>query len=149
MRAIQRRANGPFFSGGILLLETRGATHVGNVIHYFYPTEPLGENSRLSETTANEPVLPPDYPDGRLAGLRVPNKGGGLRYVVLESKDGISLADTPYAPGNFAIRYRFRAAERGKELRFTLRFETDAGHKGKQVWATRMGERYIKRIYPK
>lgn len=76
------------------------------------------------------------------------NSGEGIRYFEAKCADGMRVFKTEFEPGHFTVQYVYDKARHATELRFALTFETSTGYKGKQVWAIKVGELYIRRISP-
>ena len=98
-----------------------------------------------------------DYPDGRVVGIIIENKGARIRDYKVKSKTEHKfqpyIASDPRERHNFldfyTFRYRFIRADIGKPLKFKIWFEVESGFKGRQVWLTEQGILTIKRVKPK
>jgi hypothetical protein len=150
IRKIEKRGKGPHFVPVAILIDAAGASQAaGKPPVYYYDNTPRKLGERLWETTFCAGFIPEDYPENRVAGIRVKNEGARIRYFTISSKENISVKDSEDYGDCLDIQYLYKNNERGKEFRFRFHYENDAGFKGKQIWAVTKGLGKVRRIHPK
>ncbi len=151
IRKIEKRGKGPHLVPVGILIDASGASKAGKeppVYHYDdNPPKKLGQ--RLWMSSFHEGFVPKDYPENRTVGIRVKNEGPRIRYFTISSKENISVKETEDERDRLDIQYLYKNNERGKEFRFKFHYESDAGFKGKQIWAVTKGLAKVRRVYPK
>jgi hypothetical protein len=149
LRAIEKRKNGPHFEAEALLIDCGQISYTsGALTQYHYNKKPSAMDGRLLEMTGAK-ILRSDYPDGLIAGIRVRNSGAHIRYYKISSRRPITFAVPSNDPDCFVIQYRYSRNLQGSRIKFAIKFENAEGYKGRQVWEVVIGERSIRRKFPR
>lgn len=148
LKAIHKRANAPFFKFGDFELDaSSSASSSQGGTRYGYKKVPSKLNDSLFQTDSYSPEIPEDYPDNRVLGAIFINTGTPIRQFTFKSKDNILLKQLE--TNVYSLRYYFKKSDIGKDLFFTISFETTNGVQQKQEWKYIKGMKLIVRVKPK
>jgi hypothetical protein len=148
LRRICQRANAPFFKFETFELDSSSrSVPYNDQPWYNYRETPSSLNGDLIAMEEYDPSIPDNYPDDLVIGIELQNKGIQIRFFSIKSKENLLFL---YKRGNiYSLRYFFKRREMGKELLFTIAFETIDGIQEKQKWLYIKGEKIIFRVKPK
>ena len=150
IRKIEKRGRGPHLVPVGILVDASAASQVaGKPPVYHYDKAPIKLGEPLWLTSFYESVVPRDYPENRIVGIRVKNEGPRIRYFTISTKENISVRESEDNRDCLDIQYVYKNNERGEEFKFKLHYENDAGFKGKQIWTVTRGLAKVRRVYPK
>ena len=111
----------------------------------------------LYNMIGNDPI-PDNFPDGRVIGILLENKGSCIQCIKVDCKEEHSFQrykEQDYRRASlfdenfYEFHYRFCRDGFGKPLQFKVCYEVESGFKGYQIWVIEKGKSTIKRIKPK
>lgn len=138
LKRTRKRKDSPFFElDGILIENTPWKNGAG---------EPV----KVMEYTAGGVEVPRDYPKGQPVLIRSYNKGGVARMVRVSASRGLKVRlwhfTTVQGDRGLEVCYSYDPARRGKKEKITVRYETESGEDGYQVFEHNHGYRVFDRI---
>jgi hypothetical protein len=150
LREIEKRVKAPHFIFRNLQIDAPcRSTPAGGPSYYSYRKQACSLADRLFDMGSDEVRVPEDYPDGRVVGIVLANRGATIRFFTAKCEEE-HLFQVSEMDGNwYEFRYRFNKTEFDKRLKFVIKFETDAGYRGKQIWQVEKGTAYLARVKPK
>lgn len=149
LRRIEKRANSPHFTPKKILLDIKlWSKPDGKPGYYLYNDKPSKLGKTLLSKEYGDDIIPDDYPDHMLAGLRMKNEGPRIRYFKMK-RQNLILKKHEWDNDVYDLYYVFHRKDFGRRLRFKMWFETDKGNQGKQEWEFTVGKNEIRRIKPK
>lgn len=148
LKKIHQRANAPFFKFETFELDSSSRNIPYNdQPWYSYRQSPSNLDGDLIAMEEYNASIPNNYPDNLVVGIELINRGALIRSFSIKSKENIFFMRK--RNNIYSLRYFFKRNEIGKQLFFTISFETIDGVQEKQRWLHIKGERQIKRIKPK
>jgi len=149
LREIEKRAKGPHFVPQYLAIDANGKSiPQGGKPYYHYRKEAVGLKGHLFEMEPYEESVPPDYPKNRVVALVVKNEGSKIRFFKIECKENLLAMESNRSANFYEFRYLLEDLDKNEQFKVTLKYETEAGARDKQVWLFGKGKLTAKRIKP-
>jgi len=147
LKNIQKRKNAPHFIPLVLQVDASSSTNGGaGSIKYNFSNKIKKMDERLFNMESFEKEIPDYYPDDRVVGIKLKNKGESLRFFKVDSKENILLIKDQYKKDTYDLRYIYRQSEKGEPLRFKIKYETSSGYRESQIWETKKGIKRLQKI---
>ena len=150
LREIEKRVKAPHFVFRNLQIDAPGkSVPTRGPSYYSYRKQACSLADRLCDMDHDEIRVPEDYPEGRVVGIVFANQGATIRFFTVKCEEKHFFRVSEFDGSWYEFRYRFDKNELGKTLKFAIKFETDAGYRGKQIWQVKKGTACLARVKPK
>ena len=150
LKEIEKRAKAPHFTFRNLQIDAAGKSiPAGRPSYYSYKNQESNLSDRLFGMDSYENEVPGDYPDGRVVGVVLANKGSDIRFFTVNCREEHVFRRCKMEEHCFEFRYKLYKSQMSEPLQFMIKFETEAGYRGKQTWEIQRGTGSLKRVQPK
>jgi len=149
LKIIQERANAPHFVVRKLTIDAFGSGKHKGKISYSYREKTASLNDRLFEMEVFEEKIPQNYPNNRPVGVILRNEGCTIRFFKIFCSEPHVFQESEWNKNEYEFRFLLKKDQIGKDLRFSLWYETNNGFQGKQIWELKRGTKHITRIKPR